>query len=163
MEEAAAISELPNVPAVYALYGGRGRGQQTAYVGVTDKLRQRITQHLVRRDSSVVTGVSVVSLNPGLVTEVRWWIHPTFQDPAHISAAEFVAFDVLEPVLRSRGATEAQALALYTDETFSTQMRDLFQGPPTGRLVIPTLEDAMERIAALERRLATVEAKLGRH
>lgn len=160
MQEAAAISDLPNVPAVYALYGGRGRGQHVAYVGVTDKLRQRITQHLVRRDSSVVTGVSVVSLNPDLVSEVRWWLHPTFHDPAHVSAAELVAFDVLEPVLRSRGALEAQAHALYADETFIGQMRDLFGGTPSGRVVIPTLADALERIAALERRLAALEVRL---
>ena len=72
-------SDLPKVPAVYALYGGRGRGSYVAYVGQAVKLRVRIEQHLVRRDSSVVTGVAAVSLNPDHVTEVRWWVHPEFE------------------------------------------------------------------------------------
>jgi hypothetical protein len=84
VEEVVSLSQVPNGPAVYALYGGRGRGAHIAYVGMTDKLRQRIAQHLVRRDSSVVTGVSVVSLNPNLVSEMRWWHHITFQDPVHL-------------------------------------------------------------------------------
>ena len=37
-----AISELPAVPAVYAMYGGRGRGLYVAYVGVAGKLRLRV-------------------------------------------------------------------------------------------------------------------------
>jgi hypothetical protein len=40
----------------------------------------------------VVTGASAVSINPDLVTQVRWWLHPSFQDPAHVAAAELVAF-----------------------------------------------------------------------
>lgn len=57
-------SDLPNVPAVYAMYGGRGRSQYVAYVGVADKLRARIEQHLARRDSSMTTGTSAAMLNP---------------------------------------------------------------------------------------------------
>jgi hypothetical protein len=159
LDEAVTISQLPNEPAVYALYGGRGRSVHAAYVGVTDKLRQRITQHLVRRDSSVVTGVSVVSLDPDLVSEVRWWLHPSFNDPAHVMAAELIAFDILEPILRSRGAVDGRAGVLAADEAFAAPMQALFGGEPTGRLVIPTLADAMERIAALERRLTALETK----
>lgn len=161
MDHAMTISQLPNGPAVYALYGGRARGGRAAYVGMTDKLRQRITQHLVRRDSSVVTGVSVVSLDPDLVREVSWWLHPSFEEPAHVLAAELIAFDVIEPILRSRGAVEGRARVLAADETFAGPMRALFGGEPTGRLAIPTLQDAMERIAALEDRFAELERKLG--
>ena len=49
------ISLLPNAPAVYAMYGGRGQGLYVAYVGVADKLRQRVEQHLERRDSLLTT------------------------------------------------------------------------------------------------------------
>jgi hypothetical protein len=73
------ITDLPSVPAVYAMYGGQGRSQYVAYVGLAGKLRGRIEQHLVRRDSSVTTGVSAVSLNPECVTQVRWWQHPDFE------------------------------------------------------------------------------------
>ncbi len=37
-------------------------------------------------------------------------------------------------------------------------MRQFFAGEATGRLTLPTLQDALERIAALEERLATLEA-----
>lgn len=64
------IPLLPNASAVYAMLSGSGAGSgaYVAYVGVAGKLKQRITQHLVRRDSSVTTGASAVSLNPDLVT-----------------------------------------------------------------------------------------------
>ena len=56
MTSVSPIADLPNEPAVYAMYGGSGAGLYVAYVGVASKLKQRVTQHLVRRDSSVTTG-----------------------------------------------------------------------------------------------------------
>ena len=41
------VAQLPNAPAVYAMYGGRGRGLYVAYVGIADDLRGRINQHLL--------------------------------------------------------------------------------------------------------------------
>ena len=79
MIELTTITDLPNVPAVYAMYGGQGRSRYVAYVGLGSKLRSRVEQHLIRRDSSVTTGVSAVSLNPDFVTEVRWWEYPAFE------------------------------------------------------------------------------------
>jgi excinuclease UvrABC nuclease subunit len=46
------INDLPNVPSVYAMFGGRGRGLHVAYVGVADKLNRRVIQHLVKRDTN---------------------------------------------------------------------------------------------------------------
>lgn len=157
------ISELPNVSAVYALYGGRGTSRHVAYVGVADKLKQRVRQHLITRDSSVGTGTAVVSLNPDLVTAVAWWEHPSFSERAALEAAELVAFDVLQPTLRSRGGVHAQARQLYGDTSFSAEMHDLFIGEPAGKLDIPTLQDALERIDALERRLEALEARVARY
>jgi hypothetical protein len=156
------IADLPNVPAVYAMYGGRGRSLHVAYVGIAEKLRNRIEQHLIRRDSSVTTGTSVVSLNPELVTEVRWWEQSEFADRAYREAAELVAFDVLEPALRSRGGITDRAKQPYADEQFQHGMRYLFSGEPIGRLVIQTLQDALERIEALERRVALLEKMLAK-
>jgi hypothetical protein len=161
MRSVSSISGLPNCPAVYALYSGAPRARYVAYVGIADKLRQRITQHLMRRDSSVTTGVAAVSLNPDLVIEVRWWEHPTFADSTRLEAAELVAFDVLEPALRSRGAIRAPARELAGESAFRQEMRKLFAAEAVGQLIIPTFQDALERIAELERRLAAVEAKLG--
>ena len=36
MKDVLAISDLPNTPAVYALFGGRGRAHYVAYVGITE-------------------------------------------------------------------------------------------------------------------------------
>jgi hypothetical protein len=72
------LSELPSKPSAYAMYGGRGRGQYCAYVGIADNLKRRVMQHLVRGDSSVATGTSAVVLNPDYVTEVRWWSMKAF-------------------------------------------------------------------------------------
>lgn len=158
MTELAAISDLPGQPAVYALYGGRGRGLHVAYVGSARDLRARITQHLIRRDSSITTGVTVAMLNADHVTQVRWWEHPSFTDETHLLAAELLAFEILEPALRSRGQPQEQARQLATDPAFAAEMRQFFAGEATGRLTLPTLQDALERIATLEERLAALEA-----
>jgi hypothetical protein len=151
------ISELPNVAAVYAMYGGRGGSAYVAYVGIADVLKRRVGQHLVRRDSSVVTGVAAVSLNPDLVTAVQWWEHPEFAERRVLQAAELVAFDVLEPALRSRGGITADAKQLYSDESFRARMRAFFEGGAAGQVSIQTLHSALERIAELERRLSSLE------
>jgi hypothetical protein len=156
----ATTSELPNLPAIYAMYGGRGRNAYVAYVGMGSNLKKRIEQHLRWRDSSIVTGVSAVSLNPELVTEVRWWEHPEFTDKIVLLAAELVAFNVLEPALRSRGGITAAAKQLSDDAVFKARMTSLFSGEATGRLVISTLQSALERIADLERRVLSLESKM---
>jgi hypothetical protein len=158
--ELESLDQLPRVPAVYALYGGGNRNRHVAYVGVAGKLKQRIIQHIVNRDSSVTTGTSAAMLNPDHVSEVRWWEHPDFEDRDVLNAAEMVAFDVLNPALRSRGAAQHSARAIASEEDFVTTMRDLFQGEPTGKLVLPTLDTALGRIRDLEARVRAVEEKL---
>jgi hypothetical protein len=158
--EIQSIAELPAVPAVYALYGGAGQGLYVAYVGIAGALRARIMQHLVNRDSSIATGTSAVGLNPDQVTEVRWWQHPEFVQRTVLEAAELVAFDVLDPALRSRGGIRGEANRLYGSDEFRAGMRSLLVGRPAGRLVLPRLVDALARIAALERRVEQLEAQL---
>lgn len=154
------IADLPNVPAVYAMYGGQGRSMYAAYVGVAGNLKNRVIRHLVRRDSSVATGTSAAGLNPDFVTEVRYWEHPDFAERHVLEAAELVAFEVLNPALRSRGAVQEQARSLYEDIAFIEHMKPFFQGEPIGCLVIPTLQDALDTITDLERRIAKIEARL---
>jgi hypothetical protein len=151
------ISDLPNRPAVYALYGGSGSNLYVAYVGVADTLKRRIVQHLVLRNSSITTGTAAVSLNPELVTEVRWWEHPNFNQRDTLEAAELVAFELLDPALRSRGGITARARLLYADPSFHANMQAHFSGEPSGLLVMPTLQTALARIAALEKRIAELE------
>jgi hypothetical protein len=158
--EANTIGELPDVPALYALYGGRGEDLFGAYVGVTDDLRARIEQHLIRRDSSVATGTSAVSLNPDYVTEVRWWTHPTFLKHVTLEAARLVALDVIEPALRGGGQPPEEARRLYKDPSFVQLIKELIQEQPAGHLVIRSLDDAWDRIEDLQRRLTDFEQRL---
>lgn len=68
-------------------------------------------------------------------------------------AAQLGAYHVLEPALRIRGAVSNRAIELYQDDAFYEEMEALFRGEPRGRLIITTLEDALERIKILEQRL----------
>ena len=152
------ISELPTVPAVYALYGGRGRNSHIAYVGIARNLKRRIVQHLVSRDSSVATGTSAASINSDYVTAVGWWEHPKFKEKRFLEAAELVAFNILDPVLRSRGAgTDRAQQTLKNDKEFLQLSQSMFGSEPTGMLSIPTLQNALERLAEVERRLSVLE------
>jgi hypothetical protein len=153
------ISRLPAVPAIYAMYGG-DTSRHVAYVGMGKSLKGRVAQHLVRRDSSVVTGTTAVGLNVNHVREVAWWVDQRFADPVVLEAAELVAFDVLDPVLRSRGRPSQDARKLSADDAFQASMQTLFEGEPDGRLLIPTLPEAVSRIAALEERISAIERQL---
>ena len=162
MKEFTSISEVPNKPAIYAMFGGQGRSRHVAYVGLGSKLRGRIEQHLIRRDSSVTTGVSAASLNPDFVTEVRWWQHTTFKKRDHLEAAELVAFDILEPALRSRGGITDRAKELYQDTAFREEMVALFSGDATGCLRIRSLNQAWEQIDALAEQIRQLENRINK-
>lgn len=148
------IGDLPQKPAVYALYGGKGRSLHVAYVGIAGRLRGRIIQHLVYRDSSVATGTSAAGLNPDHVTQLRWWEHKRFRKREVLEAAELVATEVLNPALRSRGKTTERARKLYAGPVFRKEMRDLFEDEPAGLLVVPTIQDALALLSRQERRIA---------
>jgi hypothetical protein len=154
------LESVPNRPAIYALHGGAVGKRPVAYVGQAGKLRDRLQQHLVRRDSSVTTGAAVVSLNPDLVRAVEWWEHKRFLEPAALGAAELVAFDVLDPILRSQGRPLASARSLYAEMRFREEFQQLFSGPPSGNLVIETMAGLSARVQSLEARLGTVEREL---
>ena len=127
-------AEVPKKPAIYAMYGGEPPRSWVAYVGDAGNLRQRLTQHFVNRDSSVVTGTSAAGLNIDHVTRVDWWEHPRLEEEDSRRAAELVAFDVLEPALRSRGNPRQAARELYADPDFNEELASVFRAPPTGRV-----------------------------
>ena len=123
---------LPNVPAVYALYSEGRRASYVAYVGIAGRLKQRIIQHLIRRDSSVATGTSAVNLNPDLISKICWWENSNFNKADHLKAAEMVAFEVLNPALRSRGVVDNAGMNLFENEKFKTKYVKFFEEEPTG-------------------------------
>lgn len=95
MDIITSIAELPNRPAVYAIYGGKHPRRYIAYVGQAKSLRMRILQHLITQDSSIATGTSAVHLNPDYVRGIFWWVHPDFSNKDAREAAEVIAFEVL--------------------------------------------------------------------
>jgi hypothetical protein len=160
MDALHSISDLPNKPAVYALCGGKNRGQHLAYVGIADILKRRIIQHLVTRDSSIATGTSAVGLNPDYVTELRWWESKEFNRRSALEAAELIAFEVSNPVLRSRGAIKGEAKKLYEDKEFASKIQKLFRSQPTGRLTLPSLPDLVLEVGELKKRVQVLESRL---
>jgi excinuclease UvrABC nuclease subunit len=61
--EISRFSDIPSTPAVYAMYGGETPRNWVAYVGIARELNRRLLQHLIDRDSSVVTGTSTAGVN----------------------------------------------------------------------------------------------------
>jgi len=114
----------------------------------------------VKRDRSVATGTTAVVLNPDFVTEVKWWEHPNFSERSFRQAAELVAFDVLQPSLKSRGRTKKESLQLYEDLKFRENMHDIFTSEPAGHLIILTLQDALAKIEELELRIKELEKRI---
>jgi len=108
----------------------------------------------------VTTGVSVVSLNPELVRRVEWWLHPRFRESVALEAAELIAFEVLDPVMLSRGGVGKAAYALPQEEATQNEFRALFEQPPAGRLDIPAMPEVVDRLEALEARVADIENRL---
>lgn len=159
--EITAIGKLPTSPAIYALYGGRDGRAYVAYVGMADNLRRRIIQHLVTRDSSITTGLSPVGLRPEYVTEIRWWCDEQFNNRAALGGAELVAFDILNPALRSRGGLNKEATSHYNDKAFYSRIKKLFDpNQPTGRLRLPDvktlLEEVLDRLSKLEKHVKSI-------
>ena len=162
MKDFSPIYSLPNIPAVYAFYSG-GRGPHyVAYVGIAGKLKQRIVQHLIRRDSSVATGTSAVSLNPDQLTRMEWWEHPTFDRTVNLKAAEMVAFDVLQPALRSRGRDDSAGREVMAQASFRESMVALLKGQPSGAVDFLSLSDALRRIDQMVERIEALEAMVNK-
>lgn len=155
------ISKLPNKPAVYALYGGKGSHKFIAYIGIADKLRQRVSQHLIRRDSSITTGASIVSLNPDLVTEMKWWEHELFSKREYLEAAETIAFDILDPILRSRGKITGRSTELLLEEDqFRREMVSFFLNKQSGHLIFQDFQDLAKVVEKLENEIIALNKRI---
>jgi hypothetical protein len=150
---------VPRGPAVYAMYAGEPPRTWVAYVGMAGDLHNRLFQHFVRRDSSVVAAAAV-RLDLDHIRFVEWWEHEYFGDDAKRHAAELVAFDVFEPVLRSRGNPTAAANELYGQEAFRAELEGVFRAPPAGRLVHARLPDVARQVHSLEARVKALEEAL---
>ena len=147
-------------PGLYAMYGGEPPRTWVAYVGITGNIQGRLIQHFLRRDSSVVTGTAAAGLNIDAVRYVDWWEHELLADETGRHAAELIAFDVLDPALRSRGNPRQAALALRNDPAFVETITTLLRGQPTGRYQAPHLGSIADRLTDLEERVDELQRLL---
>ena len=154
------IKHLPQFPGIYAFKGPNGNHGAYSYVGLSNKLRDRVSQHLLRRDSSVATGASAISLNPDKISECHWWVHATFSRREHLEAAELIALEIFNPTLVSRGSSSSAALEISRDLEFREQMEDLFSSTPSGYAVFYDLSWAVTKIRELEREILELKEKL---
>ena len=148
------LSSIPKTAGIYAMYD---RNKSVAYVGLSTKLRNRIGQHIIRRDSSVATGASATVLNPNKIARICWWLNQAFSDKACLEAAEVVAFKVLNPSLRSRGKVTDRAKDILADQTFHDDMVRLFSGKPSGVYRPKTLDNLMDWVQELHDRVSELE------
>jgi hypothetical protein len=160
------LSNVPNEAAVYALCTGKGKNFCYVYVGHTTRLRDRIKQHLVARDSSINISTASARLNPDRITEVLWWQSDEFERDhkpqlVELKAAELVAFHVLDPILRSNSNPDRAALKRSQEDDFKSRMEHLFDKTrqPDGRLdcgdnlILTEIDGLRKRIERLESRL----------
>ena len=148
---ASLLKDAPELSGVYCLYEKKN---EPVYVGLSGNLRQRLSEHFVRKDSSITTGTSAVSLNTDYVTRIAWWLSVDFVDRLVLEAAELVAFEILNPILRSRGNPTTEARNLLTPE-FSSKFELLFNEKPSGEIIIPTYQNLITRIEKLESQLSS--------
>ena len=107
-------------------------------------------------------GTSVAILNPDYVSDVRWWIHDDFADKDVRKAAEVIAAEILDPVLKSRRGPTDKAQGKLGEADFQTRMKSLFESQPAGHLKILTLKDALNKIDNLQDRILALEIRLRR-
>ncbi len=151
---------VPRAPGVYAMYAGEPPRTWVAYVGMAGDLHGRLFQHFVRKDSSVVAAAAV-RLDLDYIRHVDGWYRDEFADGSVRHAAELVAFDVFEPVLRSRGNPSRPAVELHADATFHDRMEGVFRGAPDGRFVHVRLPDVARQVHALAARVTALEEAQG--
>ena len=96
-------------------------------------------------------------LNPDKVSCIRWWLHPKFSNKAHREAAEVVAFEVLNPSLRSRGKVTKRAKDVLKDQTFRDEIACLFRGKPSGVFYPKTLDNLADLVLELHNRVSELE------
>jgi len=160
MRDFSQIYNVPDIPAVYAFHSA-GRGKQyVAYVGFAHHLKQRVVKHLIGRDNSNENGFSAISLNPNQLTRLEWWEHPSFDKTINMKVAAMVAFEILQPALRSRARDDNVGKLTIHDDSFVISMQELFKGPATGSVDMFSFSDALRRIDLLEKRVHQLEAKL---
>ena len=121
-----------------------------SYIGLSNKLREIVSQHLLKRDISVATCASAILLNPVKIAECHWRIHESFGTREYLEAAELIAFKWFNLTLVSRVTPSTRALEISNDEVFKKQMDKLFSNVLSGYIKFYDLSWAINKIKELE-------------
>ena len=78
-----------------------------------------------------------------------------------LDAAERIAEERFKPALRSRGRPRDEGLLRSEDAGFVGEMSALF-ATPSGLLVVPSLADLIDRVEALQQRVASLVLQVER-
>lgn len=160
MKRTDSLRDLPKGPAVYALCTGSGRNRSVSYVGETNSLRHRINEHLVRKNSSVTTGQSAVQLNTEFISEILWWEDASFREKMILEAAEIIATEILDPIMRSNRPSKGVAVEKSRESLFIDRMHTLFTSEPHGILHLTSFQQIVDQIKGLEERVIALEKLL---
>ena len=144
------IKHLPQFPGIYGFKWPNDIQNNYSYIGLSNKLREKVSQHLLKRESSVATVATAISLNPDKIAECHWWIHESFGAREYLEAAELIAFERFNPTLVSRGSPSTKALDISNNEDFKKQMEKLFSNFPSGYIKFYDLSWAVNKIKQLE-------------
>ena len=108
----------------------------------------------------MTTGVAAACLNPDVVGKVCWWESDHFTDVGALKACEIIAFDLLNPTLRSRGGVETTTQRYLGDKRFNSEMRKVISGSPSGTLILRNLEDVLERLDRHDELISRLESRI---
>ena len=144
------VKHLPQLPGINGFKRPNNIQDNYSYIGLSNKLRESVSQPLFKRDSSVATGASAISLNPDKIAECHWWIHESFGTREYLEAAELIAFERFNFTLVSRLTPSTRALEIPNDEVFKKQMDKLFSNVPSGYIKFYDLSWAINKIKELD-------------
>ena len=144
------IKSLPQFPCISGFKRPNNIQENYSYNGLSNKLRESVSQHLLKSDSSIATGASAISLNLENIAECHWRIHESFGIRVYLAAAELIAFERLNFTLVSRVTPSTRALEISNDEDFKKQMDKLFLNVPSGYIKFHDLSWAINKIKELE-------------
>ena len=144
------VKHLPQLPVINGFKRPNNIQDNYSYIGLSNKLRESMSQHLLKRDSSVATGASSISFNPDKIAECNWWIHESFGTREYLEATELIAFERFNLTLVSRVTPSTRTLEISNDEVFKKKMDKLFSNVPSGYIKFYDLSWAINKIKELE-------------
>ena len=109
----------------------------------TRYLKTRIQRHLISCGSNISTSTSAISLNPEYFTKVRWWRRLDSRNPQKRRAAEWIAGEVLQSVLRTWDLFPNLARVHVVDQGFYERTEKVFNSESTWCLTLPMLGGAL--------------------